>query len=34
MEFKEVVEKRRAAAHVHVFALIPEHITGKRVHEA
>ncbi len=27
-------EIRRAAAHVHVFALIPEHITGKRVHEA
>ena len=27
-------EIRRAAAHVQVFALIPEHITGKRVHEA
>ena len=24
----------RAAAYVQVFALIPEHITGKRVHEA
>ena len=27
-------EIRRAATHVQVFALIPEHITGKRVHEA
>ena len=27
-------EIRRAAAYVQVFALIPEHITGKRVHEA
>ena len=27
-------EIRRAAAHVQVFALIPEHITGKRVREA
>ena len=27
-------EIRRAAAHVQVFALVPEHITGKRVHEA
>ena len=27
-------EIRRAAAHVQVFALTPEHITGKRVHEA
>ena len=27
-------ETRRAAAHVQVFALISEHITGKRVHEA
>ena len=27
-------EIRRAAAHVQVFALIPEHITGKHVHEA
>ena len=27
-------EIRRAASHVQVFALIPEHITGKCVHEA
>ena len=27
-------EIRRAGAHVQVFALAPEHITGKRVHEA
>lgn len=27
-------EIRRAGAHVQVFALVPEHITGKRVHEA
>ena len=27
-------EIRRAAAHVQVFALIPEHITGKCIHEA
>ena len=27
-------EIRRAAAHVQVFALIPEHITGKRIREA
>lgn len=27
-------EIRRAASHVQVFALVPEHITGKRVHEA
>ena len=27
-------EIRRAGAHVLVFALVPEHITGKRVHEA
>ena len=27
-------EIRRAAAYVQVFALIPEHITGKHVHEA
>ena len=27
-------EIRRASAHVQVFALVPEHITGKRVHEA
>ena len=27
-------EIRRAAARVQVFALVPEHITGKRVHEA
>lgn len=27
-------EIRRAGAVVHVFALVPEHITGKRVHEA
>ena len=27
-------EVRRAGAHVQVFALVPEHITGKRVHEA
>ena len=27
-------EIRRAAAYVQVFALVPEHITGKRVHEA
>ena len=26
-------EIRRAASHVQVFALVPEHITGKRVHE-
>lgn len=27
-------EIRRAGAHVRVFALVPEHITAKRVHEA
>lgn len=27
-------EIRRAGAHVQVFALVPEHITGKRIHEA
>ncbi|MBR1921045.1 MAG: pyridoxamine 5'-phosphate oxidase family protein [Kiritimatiellae bacterium] len=27
-------EIRRAAAYVQVFSLVPEHITGKRVHEA
>ena len=27
-------EIRRASAHVQVFALVPEHITDKRVHEA
>ena len=27
-------EVRRAGSHVQVFALVPEHITGKRVHEA
>lgn len=27
-------EIRRASAHVQVFALVPEHIIGKRVHEA
>ena len=27
-------EIRRAGARVLVFALVPEHITGKRVHEA
>ena len=27
-------EIRRAGAHVLVFDLVPEHITGKRVHEA
>ena len=26
-------EIRRASAHVQVFALVPERITGKRVHE-
>ena len=27
-------EVRRAGQHVQVFALIPEHITGKRIHES
>ena len=27
-------EIRRSGAHVLVFDLVPEHITGKRVHEA
>ena len=27
-------EIKRAAAHVQVYALVPEHITGKHVHEA